>query len=158
MTEKTIEKNNNYATGVAKQWKQQARAYKENRKQIRRAQSFAIELMDYMAEQGIKQNELAKKMGVSAQQVNKILRAKSNLTFETLDKIEDALGITITNPKIKSQRTAQSSVIRSTMAVVFKKPRTIEENISSKVKTSKNPFLETSIQAMDTYKFTADQI
>ena len=140
MTKKAIEKNNNYATGIAKQWKEQARTYKENRKQIRRAQSFALELMDYMEEQGIKQNELAKKMGVSAQQVNKILRAKSNLTFDTLDKIEEALGVTITNPKIKSQRTAQSSVIRSEMAVVFKKPRTIEENLSSRVRTSKNPF------------------
>lgn len=159
MTKKETKKGlNNDVTGIAKQWKEQSRAYNKNRKQIRRAQSFALELMDYMDEQGIKQNDLAKKMGVSAQQVNKILRAKSNLTFETLDKIEEALGVNITNPKIKSQRTAHSSVIHNTMAVVYKKTKSIEENISSKIKTSKNPVLETSIQSMDNYKFTAEQI
>lgn len=97
-------------------------------------------------------------MGVTSQQVNKILRAKSNLTFETLDKIEDALNITITPAKIKQYRSANSPVIQNTMKLVYRKPKVIEENISTQVKTSINPLLETTIESMNSYKYTAEQI
>jgi len=34
-------------------------------------------------------------MGVSRQQVSKIVKGQENLTFETVSKLENALGITI---------------------------------------------------------------
>jgi plasmid maintenance system antidote protein VapI len=34
-------------------------------------------------------------MNVSAQQINKIVKGKQNLTFETIGKLEDALGISL---------------------------------------------------------------
>lgn len=66
---------------TANQWKIRAKNDRKNRKSIARAQAFALELLDYMDTHNITQVGLAKKMGVSPQQVNKILRAKSNLTF-----------------------------------------------------------------------------
>lgn len=153
------EKNlNNIVSKTATKWKTRAKLDRSKRRSISRAQLFALELLDYMDENGIKQNELAKKMGVSAQQINKIVRAKSNLTFETLDKIEKALGIVITNPQIETQRNAHSSIIRNKMEVVYNKNKNINVNISSETKIHKNPILTTSILNMDTYFYTARQI
>lgn len=149
---------NKYISGTAKNWKEQAKNYTDNRKEIRRAQKFALELLDYMDEHDIKQIDLAKKMGVSPQQVNKILRAKANLTFETLDKIADALGVEITTPKIKRIRIPNSPVIKNNMRVAYKRHRTIEESLTSTVVVSKNPILEKTLEAMNEYLPTAEQI
>ena len=39
------------------------------------------------------QKDLADMMGVSPQQVNKMVRGSENLTLETISKVEKALGI-----------------------------------------------------------------
>ena len=107
----------------------------------------------------IKQIDLANKMGVSAQQVNKILRAKANLTFETIDKIAEALGVDISSPKIKSSKSTNSTVIHHSMQVVHKrKYKTIEEELTSKRITQRNPVLQTNMENLDSYTYTANQI
>ncbi len=149
---------NKHVSGTAQQWKEQARNYKKNRKQIRRAQKFAIELMGYMDEQGIKQKELAVLMDVSPQQVNKILRAKANLTFDTLDKIEEALKVEITSPQIKAKPIEDSPVIINRMKVVHIKGKDIQEDMVSLMTVSKDAELETTIETMESYGYTAAQI
>ena len=53
-----------------------------------------------------------------------------NLTFETLDKIEEALGITLSSPVIISHRQLQSKPIAAKMQVVYKSvQKKIEERI-----------------------------
>ena len=78
-----MEKNlNTVVTKTATQWKKRAKQDRANRRNIKRSQAFALELMDYMETHNIKQIDLAEKMNVSTQQVNEILRAKANLTFK----------------------------------------------------------------------------
>ena len=51
------------------------------------------------------QAELAEKMGVSRQQVTKIVKGQENFTFETIGKLEKALGVklmTIETPRVES--------------------------------------------------------
>ena len=91
---------NSVISKTATQLKERAKKDRNQRRNISRAQAFALELLDYMEAHDLKQTQLAERMGVSPQQVNKILRAKSNLTFETLDKIADALEADIPPPKI----------------------------------------------------------
>lgn len=155
-----MEKNlNNIITNTATQWKTRAKQDRNNRKNITRAQAFALELMEYMDLHNIKQTELADKMGVSAQQVNKILRAKSNLTFETLDKIADALEVNITSPKIKLVKNSHSSIVHYSMQIVHRRQyKVIEENMTSKRITKQNAVLNTSMENMDSYSYTAKQI
>ena len=43
----------------------------------------------------MKQKTLAELLGVSAQQVSKILKGKENLTLDTISKLEKVLGISI---------------------------------------------------------------
>lgn len=144
-------------TKTATQWKARAKHDRSNRRKITRAQKFALNLLDYLEENDIKQVELAELMQVTPQHINKILRAKANLTFETIDKIEEALNVEISTPTIKAKRIEDSPVVKSSMVIAYVRPKTIEENIKTVTSTSKNPILETSIESMDNYKFTADQ-
>lgn len=156
-----MDKNlNKVVIKTATKWKDRAKQDRTNRRNISRAQAFALELLDYMDLNNIKQNELAEKMGVSAQQVSKILRAKSNLTFDTIDKIEDALEVTITSPKIeKINNKKQLFLPSSTMQVVHRRT----SKIMNEVRVVKNmaketPILDTRMENMEKYRYTAHQI
>lgn len=146
-------------TKTATKWKERAHKDRSNRRNIARAQAFALDLLDYMDQHNIKQVELANKMGVTAQQVNKILRAKANLTFETIDKIADALKVEISSPKINSIRKYNSSVIHNSMQIVHKSKRgKIEEELTSEKFEQRNPLLRTTMENLAPYSYTADQI
>lgn len=150
---------NKVVSKTAKQWKVRSKQDRANRRDITRAQAFALELMDYMDAHNIKQTELATKMGVSAQQVNKILRAKANLTFQSLDKIADALGASISSPKIMKENSAHTPVTQYAMQIVHKrKHKDIEENMTSTRVTKQNPFLHISMENLETYTYTSNQI
>lgn len=68
-------------------WRQANRAW------LRKSQAIAVKILSTLRNQGISQKDLAVKMGVSPQMVNKILKGSENLTLETISKIEAALGI-----------------------------------------------------------------
>lgn len=146
-------------TKTATRWKERAKKDRANRRNISRAQAFALELMDYMEVHKIKQTDLAYKMNVTPQQVNKILRAKANLTFETLDKIADALKVDISTPKIKTTPLVYSHTTHHIMQIVHKrKHKRIEEKLTTKRITKRNPVMDTSIESMNSYNYTATQI
>jgi transcriptional regulator with XRE-family HTH domain len=67
-------------------WRQANRAW------LRKSQAIAIKILSTLKTQGISQKDLAEKMGVSPQMINKILKGSENLTLETITKIEVALG------------------------------------------------------------------
>lgn len=150
---------NTIITKTATHWKTKAKEDRNNRRNITRAQAFALELIEYMDLHNIKQIELANKMGVSAQQVNKILRAKSNLTFETLDKIAHALEVNISSPKIKTNKNSNSQFINYSMKIIHRNEYKFrKENVTSRRIIKQNAFLDTSMENMDSYSYTASQI
>jgi len=53
---------------------------------------LAIILNRILRQRGMKQKELADLLGVSPQQVNKILKGRENLTLDTIERIEMVLG------------------------------------------------------------------
>src|SRR5690554_1689497 len=92
---------NSIVKKTATQWKVRAKQDRGNRMKIVLAQEFALELYHFMETHNITKDELAEKLNLSLQQVNKILSAKADLTFETQDKIAIALGVTIPSKKSK---------------------------------------------------------
>jgi|TARA_B110000908_G_C10235405_1_gene443012 transcriptional regulator with XRE-family HTH domain len=157
-----MEKNlNKRITKTATSWKTRAKKDRDNRKNISRTQAFALDLLAYMELNGLKQKDVAKKMKVSPQQVNKILRAKSNITFETLDKIADALGVVVSSPKIVAPKTRmQSKVLQSSMQIIHSsgKKKKIEEDIITDKIFKENALLNGDLQAMNGYNYTAVKI
>lgn len=64
-----------------------------NRVWLKKSQAIAIKILGTLKTQGKSQKDLAEKMGVSSQMINKILKGSQNLTLETISKIEIALNI-----------------------------------------------------------------
>lgn len=155
-----MKKTNKPIVTTANQWKIRAKNDRKNREDITRAQAFALELLDYMDATNITQVELAKKMCVSPQHVNKILRAKSNLTFETMDKIARALGVKISSPKIEPKpKVLSSKIVDAVITITRSTVRfTYETKIHSKNYNAKNPILLTSLENINPYKHTYCQI
>ncbi len=74
-------------------WHEDARYRTANQNWLRHSQAIAIRINKALGEKQLSQKELAEKMGVSPQQVNKIVKGRENLTLETIAKLEQALGI-----------------------------------------------------------------
>ena len=62
---------------------------------LRESQQIAIKVLMKLDELGWSQKDLAEKMKVSPQQVNKIVRGKENLTLETQVRIQEIMDIPI---------------------------------------------------------------
>jgi DNA-binding Xre family transcriptional regulator len=76
-------------------WQEEAREKIANTGARKNARKVALRVLHLLRERGITQTELAEKMGVSRQQVTKIVKGKENFTFETIDKLERALDTTL---------------------------------------------------------------
>lgn len=75
------------------EWRNQVEFRKENKSWLKKSAKIAIKLNRSLRVQGMTQKELAEKLEVSPQMVNKILKGRENLTLETIGKLEAALGI-----------------------------------------------------------------
>jgi DNA-binding Xre family transcriptional regulator len=67
----------------------------ENRAWLRKSSAIAILVLSTLRAKKLTQAQLSERMGVSPQQVNKILQGQENLTLETIEKLETALDIRI---------------------------------------------------------------
>jgi len=86
-----------YLAGEPSDWKQDAQSLRENREWLKVSQKLALKILRTLREEGITQKELANRMNVSPQQINKWVRGNENFTIETLVKIGNVLGITLIN-------------------------------------------------------------
>lgn len=66
---------------------------KKNRAMLRESKNIAFKVLMRLDELKWKQKDLAENLGVSPQQVTKIVSGKENLTLDTLVKLQDVLQI-----------------------------------------------------------------
>lgn len=78
-------------------WFKDVEYRRKNKGWLRKSQLTAIKILRALREQGLSQKDLADKLGITAQQVSKWVKGKENFTYETVDKIERALNISITH-------------------------------------------------------------
>ncbi len=76
-------------------WLKEAEEELAHASERKNARKVALRVLHLLREQGLTQTELAERMGVSRQQVTKIVKGKENFTFETIDKLEKALNVTL---------------------------------------------------------------
>jgi transcriptional regulator with XRE-family HTH domain len=74
---------------------ERSKARIKNRAMLRESQQIAIKVLKKMEDLGWSQKELARKMNVSPQQINKIVKGQENLTLETQIKLQNILCIPI---------------------------------------------------------------
>ncbi len=90
-------------------WQAEAKQRRENRNWQKHSQKIAIKILRALREQKIKQNQLAAMIGVSPQQISKIVKGNENLTLQSIAKIEEALNIQLIFPE--TQRTIYQTKI-----------------------------------------------
>jgi ribosome-binding protein aMBF1 (putative translation factor) len=96
---KLREKLDALASSRPSRWKEKATYRRENRAWLKKSAFIAVKVLDALTAQQLSQKELAERMGVSPQQVNKLVKGQENLTLETIANLETALGIKIIDEK-----------------------------------------------------------
>lgn len=67
----------------------------ENHHWLAKSGEIAFNVLEALDAYGWSQKQLAEKLGVSPQQVNKIVKGHENLTLSTIAKLEQVLGISL---------------------------------------------------------------
>jgi len=62
---------------------------------LKTSQTVALRILGRLRETNMSQNELADKIGISRQQINKWLKGRENFTIETLTKLGEPVGLTL---------------------------------------------------------------
>tara|TARA_R110002124_G_scaffold188267_1_gene355427 strand:+ start:1660 stop:2124 length:465 start_codon:yes stop_codon:yes gene_type:complete len=74
-------------------WKAKAEFRKANRNWLQRSAAISLKILSELQAKEITQAELARRMGITPQQITKFVKGQENLTLETISKIETALGV-----------------------------------------------------------------
>ncbi|WP_448529901.1 helix-turn-helix transcriptional regulator [Raineya sp.] len=73
-------------------WIAEEEEWQKNFDWIKVSHQIAFRILELLDQKGISQKELAERMGVSPQQISKIVKGNENLTLETIVKLEKCLG------------------------------------------------------------------
>lgn len=121
-----IDKLNKLASNNSK-WKEEAQKRKENRDWQKHSQKIAIKVLKAIREKGIKQKQLAEMIGVSPQQINKIVKGNENLTLMTIAKLENALNIELIFTKNKTHIIQKKYVIKPVYFHIFRNTKIVSQ-------------------------------
>ena len=92
---RAIEYLQNHQSASTSKWKESAQWRRDNERWLKYARFITMKIMKAMDEQSVTQTVLAQRMGCTQQYVSNMLKGSSNMTLETISRIEDALGIDI---------------------------------------------------------------
>ena len=112
-----IEKLNKILTGKSN-WIDKAKERQENKAWLKHSQKIAVKVLRTLREMNMKQKELAENIGVSPQQISKIIKGKENLTLETISKLENALNVNLILSERKPVKTIKEYIIKKEFVYV----------------------------------------
>lgn len=103
------------AAGEKSNWLSDAQFRKDNSPWLEHSQNIALKILRVLREKKMSQKNLAELIGVSPQQVSKVVKGSENLTLETIASIEKALCVSL----IKVQK--EDNCYFSRIALEYKK-------------------------------------
>lgn len=78
-------------------WREDAQWRIDNEFWLKYSRSITIQVLRAMDEQSVTQAQLARRMGCTQQYVSNLLKGSSNMTLETIARLEKALNIDLIN-------------------------------------------------------------
>ena len=90
---KATEFLNNNQSATPSKWREAAEWRRKNENWLKYARVITMKTMQAMDKQSVTQSLLAERMGCSQQYVSNLLKGNSNMTLETISRIETALDI-----------------------------------------------------------------
>ena len=92
---KAIEYLESHQSATPSKWRENAQWRRDNEFWLKYARFITLQVLRSMDEQAVTQAELASRMGCSQQYVSNLLKGSSNMTLETIARLEKALNIDI---------------------------------------------------------------
>ena len=92
---KATEFLDNHQSSTPSKWKENAQWRRENERWLGYARIITVKVLKAMDDQSVTQTALAEKMGCTQQYVSNLLKGNSNMTLETIAKLESALHIAL---------------------------------------------------------------
>ena len=92
---KAIEFLKSHESPVPSRWREDATWRRENEFWLKYARHITLQVLQAMEEQSVTQAQLAQLMGCSQQYVSNLLKGSSNMTLETIARLELALNLDI---------------------------------------------------------------
>ena len=92
---KAIEYLETHQSATPTKWRENAQWRRDNEFWLKYARFITLQVLRSMDEQAVTQAELASRMGCSQQYVSNLLKGSSNMTLETIARLEKALNIDI---------------------------------------------------------------
>lgn len=92
---KAIEFLKSHESPVSSRWREDATWRRENEPWLKYARHITLQVLQSMDEQSVTQVQLAQLMGCSQQYVSNLLKGSSNMTLETIARLELALNLDI---------------------------------------------------------------
>ena len=112
-------------------WYEKASERRKNRGWLRKSQKIALKVLQVLKERGITQKELAGQLGITPQQVNKIVKGSENLGLETITRIEEVLDTTLIEiPEFQLEQKVKP-VCSPDQATTLQKKRAYKKTFSS---------------------------
>ena len=112
-------------------WREDAQWRRDNEYWLKYSRYITLQVMRAMDEQSVTQVELAKRMGCTQQYVSNLLKGSSNMTLETIARLENALNIDL----IKSALTYVSGYSVTTSRPQYLND-SVGEDLDPDIKTS----------------------
>ena len=97
---KAIEYLDRHQSATPSKWGENAKWRRDNERWLKYSRSITMKVMRAMDDQSVTQSELAERMGCSQQYVSNLLKGSSNMTLETISRLEEALGIDILHSEL----------------------------------------------------------
>lgn len=90
---KAIEFLEAHQSSAPSRWREDAQWRRDNEYWLKYSRFITLQVLRAMDEQSVTQVELAKRMGCTQQYVSNLLKGSSNMTLETIARLENALNI-----------------------------------------------------------------
>lgn len=150
MKTKNLENFQKLVSNEQSAWLDKFLYYKANKSWLDKSAMVAVNVLEALKAKGWSQKDLAQKMKVSAQQVNKILKGQQNLTFETISKLETALEISLMEIiDYKQVAEIKTSATQIKSASTTLKEEFIVVNVNKDTSTTKIPQMKVVHNKMD---------
>ena len=95
MKSKAIEFLESHQSGTPSRWRQDAQWRRDNEFWLTYSRHITLQVLRGMDEQAVTQAELARRMGCTQQYVSNLLKGSSNMTLETIARLEKSLNLDI---------------------------------------------------------------
>jgi transcriptional regulator with XRE-family HTH domain len=124
----------------------------KNRAMLRESQSIALKVLEKLEEIRWSQRKLAKEMGVTPQQITKIVKGQENLTLETQIKLQSILKIPILASYFENIEEKSVSEVAITATERYFAPKT-RVNLANKILLAKKEFKMEYNVVSEEYKY-----